>query len=385
MLKGLIFLTAFSQIFLSRFGFQVGETFSLAPSYIFIYAALIVAVAKRLLFIDLNLLLIFSTVVLTSFVSFLFGEPEKTFTSLILYWFIYFPFVFKSCNTASPGLLFYNLYYPLLLLLAVFGLLQFGAQFFFKPDWLFDFRPYIPNLFQNKNTMNTVITLGGLTKSNGFFCLEPSFFSQYMSYGFIFAGLFGGSHASILLFLCGLVVSFSGTGVILLVAGCCALFRYFTPKNRLFIFLALSVFFLLSLLTKDYLLLSRVEEFKGGTGVRTTSAAMRFLNPRIIVAEGLSKSTFNCIFGIGPGTISKVFRDFEGHDPVWAKLLFEYGILGGLLLLIFLFFSTRTSSYKDRFLFLFLIQWFLLGGHLLTFDVVAFYVVYYKLAVLMET
>ncbi|NBT86538.1 MAG: hypothetical protein EBT45_08640 [Alphaproteobacteria bacterium] len=70
---------------------------------------------------------------------------------------------------------------------------------------------------------------------------------------------------------------------------------------------------------------------------------------------------------------------------MWAKLLFEYGILGGLLLLIFLFFSTRTSSYKDRFLFLFLIQWFLLGGHLLTFDVVAFYVVYYKLAVLMET
>jgi len=187
MLKGLIFLTAFSQIFLSRFGFQVGETFSLAPSYIFLYAALITAIAKGLVFIDLKLLIIFSGVVLTSFVSFLFGEPEKTFTSLILYWFIYFPFVFKSCNTASPALLFYNLYYPFFLLLAVFGLLQFGAQFFFNPDWLFDFRHNIPDFFQNKNTMNTVILLSGLTKSNGFFCLEPSFFSQYMSYGLLFA------------------------------------------------------------------------------------------------------------------------------------------------------------------------------------------------------
>jgi len=385
MLKGLIFLTAFSQIFLSRFGFQVGETFSLAPSYIFLYAALITAIAKGLVFIDLKLLIIFSGVVLTSFVSFLFGEPEKTFTSLILYWFIYFPFVFKSCNTASPALLFYNLYYPFFLLLAVFGLLQFGAQFFFNPDWLFDFRHNIPDFFQNKNTMNTVILLSGLTKSNGFFCLEPSFFSQYMSYGLLFAGLFGGSLASVLLLLCGLVVSFSGTGVIILITGCCVLFRYFTPNNRIFIFLALFIFFLISFLTKDNLLLSRVEEFKGGTGVRTTSAAMRFLNPRITVAEGLSRSTFNCIFGIGPGTISKVFRDFEGHDPVWAKLFFEYGILGGLLLIMFLFFSARTSSYKDHFLFLFFIQWSLLGGHLLNFDVISFYFVYYKLAILMET
>lgn len=379
MLKALIFLTAFSQIFLSRFGFPVGESFSLAPSYIFLYAALITAVAKGLLFIDLKLLLIFSGVVLSSIVSLFFGEPEKTFTSLILYWFVYFPFVFKSCNTASPAFLFYNLYYPLFLLLAFFGVLQFVAQFFFKPDWLFDFRPYIPDFLQNKNTMNTVIIISGVTKSNGFFCLEPSFFSQYMSFGIILLGLFGQSFAYGFLFLFGLILSFSGTGVILYATGCIFLYKYFSKINRVFILLALTIFLLFSILTSENLLLSRMEEFKGGAGVRTSSAAMRFLTPRITLAEGLSKSTCALFFGNGPGTISKVFRDFEGHDPVWAKLFFEYGLLGGFFLLVFLFFSVVSNSYRDYLFPLFFIQYIFLGGHLLNFDIVSFYVLYYKL------
>ena len=99
-----------------------------------------------------------------------------------------------------------------------------------------------------------------------------------------------------------------------------------------------------------------------------------------MLQENFSAYPYRVFLGNGPGTIFKLKGDFEAHDPVWAKLLFEYGLVGGLLLLIFLYLSTQSSKSSLVFSLFFLIQWLFLGGYLLNFDVIAFYIVYYKLA-----
>ena len=82
------------------------------------------------------------------------------------------PFIFekKSASSSSDG--FLRLFYPLFLIVATAGIAQFFLQFFYKPDWLFDYRPFLPDLVRNKNPMNTVIPFAGFIKSNGFFSLN---------------------------------------------------------------------------------------------------------------------------------------------------------------------------------------------------------------------
>lgn len=384
MLNFLIFLTAFSQIYLNRFSLNLFSDFSLSFSYIFLYGALFIAVLRRFLVIDFFPLMLFFLFCFSAFLSYIFGVSEKTLSSLLLVFFTYFPFTFSPVSTSTPNNSFFALYFWNVLFLGVAGLSQFFTQFFFQADWLFDYRPLLPDLIRNLNQMNTVITIGGIRKSNGFFLLEPSFFSQWMAFGLLFFGLFNTSYASALIFLLGLLCSFSGTGFILVLFIYSLSFWFFTWNKRLFFTGFLFVFFLASILLPDFFLRARLEEFSAGTGIRTSSAAARFLSPAVMLQESWSISPARALLGHGPGTIFKVRRDFESHDPVWAKILFEYGFLGFGCLLGFLFFSIRKE--KDSFIFtiLFFVQWFFLGGYFLNFDIVSFYIVYYKLSQLFK-
>jgi hypothetical protein len=378
MLKSLIFLTAFSQIFLNRFGIGITSEFSLAPSYLFLYASLAMALHKGFIRLDPTCCLFFAGIIFSSFTSYLLSAVEVTFTSLILYWFVYLPFAFKATTPTCPDVGLYRLYSPLLLVLGLAGLGQFLGQFFFSADWLFDYRPLLPESIQNKNIMNTVISYGGIVKSNGFFLLEPSFFSQWMAYSVLLFCIFSSSYLCGLLFFLGLLVSMSGTGLILLGGSFLVLARKMNRARASLMVAAVVAFALLSFLTGGSSYLSRISEFSGGAGVRTTSAAARFVNPAVIVSESLTKSPELLFFGNGPGAINRVGRDYESHDPTWAKLLYEYGLIGSLLLFAFIFFSTRSEHASSVFTLPFLLQWLLLGGHLLALDVVVLYVLYYK-------
>jgi len=378
MLKSLIFLTAFSQIFLNRFGIGITSEFSLAPSYLFLYASIAMALHKGFIRLDPTCCLIFAGIIFSSLTSYLLSAVEVTFTSLILYWFIYLPFAFRTTSPTCPDIGLYRLYYPLLLVLALAGLGQFLGQFFFSADWLFDYRPLLPDSIQNKNNMNTVISYGSIFKSNGFFLLEPSYFSQWMAYSILLFCIFSSSYLYGLLFFLGLLASMSGTGLILLGGSFLVLARKMNRARASLMVAAAVVFVLISFLTGGSSYLSRISEFSGGSGVRTTSAAARFVNPAIIVSEGLTKSPELLFFGNGPGAINRMGRDYDSHDPTWAKLLYEYGLIGFLLLFSFIFFSTRREHSSSVFTLPFLLQWLLLGGHLLTLDVVVLYVLYYK-------
>lgn len=380
MLRTLIFLSAFSQVFLPRFGLNIIQDFSLSLSYFFLYGALATAIIQGMLVLSPYLLISFLFLCFSTLCSFLLGVPEKTASSMLLLLFIYLPFIFQPVSTSAPDKGFFRLYFKIVLILGLAGVGQFFAQFLTGPQWLFDFRPLIPDLFRNLNVMNTIIPFGSVIKSNGFFQLEPSFFSQWMAVGIYFFGFMNTSFFSFFIFLTGLTVSFSGTGLILIFFICLFSFQLFEQKRRWILLSSFSVFLLFGVFFPDSFLKTRTEEFKGGAGVRTTSAAARFVTPFFTLEESFKNSPQRIFFGNGPGTITKVARDFEAHDPVWAKLFFEYGLVGGASLVLFLALSISRAKQSFTLTFLFCIQWFFLGGHLLSFDIVAFYVIYYKLA-----
>ena len=379
-MKILVFLTAFSAVFLNRFGVNVVGDFSLSFSFVFLYLALLFALRKGSLFVNSQAFFLFLVVTFLACISYLYGQDFKSLPSLFLFLFVYFPFVLEQRKKDKTAQAFFSLFYPIFLFVALAGTFQFFLQFFYNPIWLFDYRPLIPDFFRNRNPMNTVIPFLGFTKSNGFFLLEPSGFSQMMAIGMYFGIIFPISLFFYFLFFLGFLLSFSGTGLILFFFSTLLGLR-FTSFLRKYLSLLLFLFFILgSFLYKDSFLLSRMSEFSGGAGLETSSAAARFLNPFITLKEYLFNSPGAFLFGNGPGTITRIPKDYMAHDPVWAKLFFEYGFGGGLFFLCFIWFSVAREHARKDFSTLFFIQWFFLGGHLLSLDTVAVYIVFYKLS-----
>jgi hypothetical protein len=320
------------------------------------------------------------------FISLFQNQEITSLTSLLLVLFVYFPFLFDPISGAKSDIFFKPFFTFLLACIAFAGLCQFLVQFFYSPPWLFDYKPFLPDWLQNKMSMNTVIPISFFNKSNGFFLLEPSIFSQYMSIGFYCSSYLTTGFFIKLAFLSGLICSFSGTGMILFSFVSAHVFLFGSLYKRLVILILLSCFFWVNIVFLPGFLSSRVSEFGSGATLATSSAAARFLNPLIIVNDSFTHSSFKLLLGNGPGAIQREVKDFSFHDPTWAKLLLEYGLLGTFLFLLFLFFSLRTFFYLyDPFLLLlFGVQYFFLGVGFLTADLIAVLLIYTKFSIILS-
>jgi hypothetical protein len=254
--------------------------------------------------------------------------------------------------------------------------LQFCVQFLYKPDWLFNFKDYIPSFFQNKNPSNTEISFLWFHKANGFFLTEPSGFSQTCAYGLLFSFFLQKAFWIFLVFLGGLLCSISGTGLVLALP---IIFWFLFVGDFIQRFHALCLILLFCLFTifgGFYIWETRLQEFKGGASIVTSSAAARFVNPLILVRDSLSSSIKNALIGQGPGTIQRSIKDFDFHDPTYAKVLYEYGILG-LIGYLMLFVRRFFSFNKPLILsFLMIVQLFFLGGNLLSLNNLSFFMLY---------
>ena len=128
---------------------------------------------------------------LSSFAVLTFAEPidEKRFFHTVNFWFA---------------------------VIAIAGVLQFAAQF--VGVRIFAFTGILPGALLYEYGYNTTIAVGvgGLLKSNGFFLVEPSTFSQVMALGLIIEMLAFRRPRYLALFALAEMLSFSGTGFIVL-------------------------------------------------------------------------------------------------------------------------------------------------------------------------
>jgi hypothetical protein len=258
-----------------------------------------------------------------------------------------------------------GLFRALMVVISIAGILQFFAQVVVKGPTLFTFAGIFPApiISHGFNYVIPAPGLGGLNKSNGFFLVEPSSFSQLTALAIIIELEFFKPSWRLAVFGTGLVLSFSGTGLLLFLATV-PLYMIRRGWGGLLLLAFPAGLLAAALLAGPKLaaLLNRLSEF----GSDQSSAFARFLSPFYLFDEYLFPQMDTTLFGMGPGSIEPYFKltAFQLHDPTWGKLIFEYGLVGAALFMTFVlhcFFSGTRSIWLAAALFF---NYLILGGNL---------------------
>jgi hypothetical protein len=183
------------------------------------------------------------------------------------------------------------------------------------------------------NNQIFVDVFGGIFKANGVVFLEPSFLSKYSALALVIEAT-GRRRLIVATGLAsGLVLSFSGSGVILLVVAAPFLLAKL-PIRMIAATLACVVAMIIVAPSVSDQFTSRTGEFSDSR----SSAYIRFLAPYLAVVDGTSD--FNLVVGNGIGSLEEstiggisFFKtadslDGKAYDVTAVKLLVELGILG---------------------------------------------------------
>lgn len=228
--------------------------------------------------------------------------------------------------------------------IALFGICQFLLQFVAGTAAVFPIETYVPEAARTLGFHNIGPLYWGspVLKSNGFVMLEPSELSQLCALGLI-VELAGKSRALRLALYAGaMIVSYSGTGLIVLAASLPLLAVLYRRWNLLLpglVFVGIAALFA-GPLHLD-VLLNRASEFDS----RGSSGFARFVGWRDLFDEQLWNSTSAALFGHGAGSFFEAAARYSAAEMSYSKIIFEFGVLGALLYFAFLFYCVfRTSA-----------------------------------------
>jgi hypothetical protein len=239
---------------------------------------------------------------------------------------------------------FFRLTNAWLAVIAVAGLLQFAAQF--VGVRVFAFSPFLPHQILLESDYNLVIStgVGSIDKSNGFFAVEPSVFSQLMAMALIIEILALRRLRFLMLFAIGLMLSFSGTGWIVLASFVLAAAVSLGGRGLV---IAVATLFVLGVTVGVALLVApdliaifsdRISEFSR-VG---TSGYLRFVTPFRLVSDVLGRDPSAALFGIGSGASQRLTLAYEYSINTPIKIAIEYGF-PALLTYVFLFILGRRT------------------------------------------
>lgn len=364
-LRWMLLAVLASATVLERFGINAGAlSASLALPVVYVF--LVVAGAAGALTFSPTRLGLYAVCVSVALASLLANEGASSVSSLLLLVAMYLPFVFvlrEGALAADDASWVITKFLDLALLCAIVGVLQFAAQVVVHASWLFDFTPYIPAPLRAVGTFNTVIPIGALNKSNGFFFREPSGFSYLMALGLIAElSWFKRTHRVLCLGL-ALLLTYSGTGILALVLASLYPFGVKTLFRLALLVLAGSlVFWLLGDALNLAFTVGRLNEL----GSESSSGYMRYVAPYRLLTETFGDSAWTVLLGHGPGTIFRTLRSYEFHDPTWAKLLFEYGAIGFLAFVALFSSMLRRHGSPVQLRAALFWGWLVMGGHLLS-------------------
>ena len=287
--------------------------------------------------------------------------------SLLLLLCMYFAYVFvipDGSNATFETTL--RLFRRFALIVAVAGICQFFAQLAIRGPTLFTFETFLPAsiLTQSFNYVIPVPGAAELNKSNGFFLLEPSHFSQLIALAVIAEMAFFRPSWRLAIFGLGLLLSYSGTGLAV-----CAIFvpLLLIRRGHGPLVLAGIGAALVLIVFADLIHLTSLFDRLGEFNSERSSAFARFLSPLYLFRDFVFPHAQTTLFGMGPGAIEPYFHaeEYTVHDPTWGKLFFEYGVVGTIPFTIFvcrcMFTGARSFSLSAAVFFIYLV----LGGNLL--------------------
>jgi len=361
---GVLAAMLFSTLFLTRFALKLGHS-ELSLALVMVLVGTMLMVLTGAVRISPTRAGLFAVAVATLLLSLMLGDAAEpsylSFFNLVLLYAAWM-FVVPDDRQFEWAIRLTRL---LLLIIGFCGVVQFFAQVAIKAPFLFTWDTTFPRAVISHG-FNYVIPapgLGGLNKANGFFLLEPSSLSQMMTIAIIIELEFFKPSWRLLVLAAALLLSFSGTGMVLFMA---VVPLMLLNRGRGGILLvgvpALIAAGVLLAGPKIGLLVDRLQEF----GSDQSSGFARFLSPFYLFRDYLYPHASTTLFGMGPGTIETytLKTAYLIHDPTWGKLIFEYGFLGALPFAVYVcycFFAGARSIWLAAALF---IDYLLLGGNL---------------------
>jgi len=228
-------------------------------------------------------------------------------------------------------------------LIALGGIIQFLIQFVAPRVFAFPLDLLTPNGFRTLgyNHMAPLYYNSPVFKSTGYVMLEPSYFSQLCAIGLV-AELYGKSRLlRLATYVVAMLVAYSGTGMLILAVALPLYVLIYRRWDLLIRGLALAVLIVaLAEPLNINVISSRLGEFDN-VG---SSGFARFVGWMDLFADRLWPSTGAALFGHGAGSFETMSVGYQAAQMAHAKILFEFGIIGGCVYFGFLFFCLFANS-----------------------------------------
>lgn len=317
---------------------------SLSIAYLFIFLAIALGVVLGYLKLDGVRLSFFLLFVGYAGAVQLFGGEPFSLGSMLLLATLHLAYVFYLPRPGDSSGRALDFFLGLAGLLALAGIAQYLLQFVVAADYVFPIENFVPKQFVIEGfNMQAPIAYGIHTyRANGVFLAEPSFFSQFMAVAIVTELLTRNRLPRLALYLLALLLSYSGTGVLVLAV--CAPLILITRQRWGMLWLAvgglLAVVALGSLLDLDKLI-GRIGEF----GATRSSGHARFVGGFELFEQYLWPYPLKALFGYGAGQ----FPDYAAGMPfpvaemTLFKMVFEYGLVGAAFYFSFIFYCVFRS------------------------------------------
>jgi hypothetical protein len=269
----------------------------------------------------------------------------------------------------------------LIAILSILAIAQFAAQFVVDGRKVVHFYGILPDfLFQAEynERLNTIIPVAqgsSLIKSNGIFLGEPSALSQLAALAILIEVLEFRRPGYLLLFAISLLLSYSGTGLLLFFGFVpLAAIRYREARVPVLLVIAVVVGLVATGAIDLFSFTSRVAEFDD----TQASGFERFISPFWLADEFFATAPLRVLLlGSGPGTMDAFAGAhwYGGFSGTWIKLIYEYGLIGMLIFICFLVSCLRKSRCPALLLAANLFGYVFLGGALLNVSALTMMVV----------
>jgi uncharacterized membrane protein YeaQ/YmgE (transglycosylase-associated protein family) len=360
--KRLVSISIFSVLFLGQIAYNIGE-FPLAGDLVCYALTTAYLLASGYAAPSVPSLFVFISAIALAAFRIPFATSSTSWSSLLLLTVLYLPLCFRF--RWRPGLepvqdYTQNAYVLAASAIAATAVVQIALVNGLHLKALANIYFVLPQSLRGAGFYTFFREEGGIVKANGFFLREAADLSLVTGLALLIEYRTRKRLLVLGLLAAGLLCSFSGSGLIAVFAG------LLLPKtaNRIPAFIASAVGALLFLVILYNLELpflapwfDRLSEF----GKSGTSAYARFVAPMEMVQNSLNGGILNTWLGKGAGSF---FRDlslarltYEVADPTWAKVTYEYGVLGFVLLLTLVTIRLYSSSLRVEACHFFLVSW----------------------------
>jgi hypothetical protein len=256
-------------------------------------------------------------------------------TSLLLLVAVHLPYVF-TVPQSNDGERIIKFFIQIATVFALLGIAQFGLMRVVNVSYLFPIENFVPDTFIVQHFNHQAVTEYGSHdyRANGVFLLEPSFFSQLLAVAIVAELGTLARLTRLALFGLALLVSYSGTGIIVL-AICLPLGIVAQRRWGLLLVGLCALVVLIPL--QEYLHVDRLVSRVGEFGSSQSSGYYRFVGGFYLFDHFLWQDLWRTLFGYGAGS----FTTYASHDAAGEialfKIVFEFGLLGAVAYFGFLF------------------------------------------------